>query len=110
MPSRRSLAQAKGNADELMEKSKTLKKSIQEAEEREKAVIVERDNTVVLIGNIVHDSVPVSNDEVRASHSTQGIAHTAYAHPMQDQGQQRYATRLQRTLRQRLGLHLCVAR
>lgn len=60
-----SAVQAGGNADELQEKSKELKKKIAEVEEKEKDVIKQRDATVVLIGNIVHDSVPVDDDEVR---------------------------------------------
>lgn len=56
--------QAGGNSDELQEKSKEMKKKIQETEEKEKDVIKTRDSKVVAIGNIVHDSVPVSQDEV----------------------------------------------
>ncbi|KAF5836042.1 hypothetical protein DUNSADRAFT_6512 [Dunaliella salina] len=55
--------QAKGNADELQEKSKEHKKKIQDAEEREKEVTLARDKKLATIGNLVHDSVPVSNDE-----------------------------------------------
>lgn len=54
---------AGGNSDELQEKSKQLKGSILEAEEKEKDVIKQRDAKVVLIGNIVHDSVVISKDE-----------------------------------------------
>lgn len=42
-----------------------MKKKIQETEEKEKEVIRQRDAKVVAIGNLVHDSVPVSQDEVR---------------------------------------------
>ncbi|GFR40484.1 hypothetical protein Agub_g1051 [Astrephomene gubernaculifera] len=52
-----------GNSDELQERSKEMKKRIQETEEREKEVIRARDSKLVAIGNIVHDSVPVSQDE-----------------------------------------------
>ena len=56
--------QAGGNSEELQEKSKELKKNILEVEEKEKEVIKARDAKVMLIGNIVHDSVPVSDNEV----------------------------------------------
>lgn len=36
-------------------------------EKKEAEVIAARDATVVSIGNLVHDSVPVSDDEVRAA-------------------------------------------
>ena len=55
--------QAGGNADELMEKSKETKKRITEMEEKEKELIGDRDKVLVNIGNIVHDSVPISQDE-----------------------------------------------
>ncbi len=57
--------QAGGNSDELQENSKEMKKKIQEQEEKEKEVIRMRDGKLVAIGNIVHDSVPISQDEVR---------------------------------------------
>jgi hypothetical protein len=60
--------QAGGNTDELQEKSKSMKKSIQDAEEKDKEISAARDATLVTIGNLVHDSVPVSNDEVRPTH------------------------------------------
>ena len=56
--------QAGGNADELMEKSKENKKKIAETEEREKGVIKKRDAILCSMGNLVHDSVPISQDEV----------------------------------------------
>ncbi|GLC51005.1 hypothetical protein PLESTB_000455800 [Pleodorina starrii] len=58
-----SVRKAGGNSDELQEKSKEMKKKIQQTEEKEKEVIITRDSKLVAIGNIVHDSVPVSNDE-----------------------------------------------
>ena len=39
-------------------------------EEKEKEVISMRDATVVKIGNLVHDSVPISKDEVRGQAAT----------------------------------------
>ncbi len=59
-------AQAGGNSEELQAKSKAMKEGIAAAEEEEKAVIAERDAKLVLIGNVVHDSVPISDDEVGA--------------------------------------------
>lgn len=55
--------QAKQDATELMEQSKAAKASIQELEQREKDVIAKRDAALLAIGNVVHDSVPVSDDE-----------------------------------------------
>lgn len=57
--------QAGGNADDLQEKSKDVKKKIAETEEREQAVIKKRDSLLASMGNLVHDSVPISQDEVR---------------------------------------------
>jgi hypothetical protein len=42
-----------------------MKASIAELEEKEKQIISDRDAALVPIGNIVHDSVPVSDNEVR---------------------------------------------
>lgn len=56
--------QAKQDATELQEQSKGLKAKISELEEREKNIIAERDAALVPIGNIVHDSVPISDNEV----------------------------------------------
>mmetsp|Transcript_14680 Transcript_14680/g.31958 ORF Transcript_14680/g.31958 Transcript_14680/m.31958 type:complete len:456 (-) Transcript_14680:582-1949(-) len=57
------IKKAGGNADELQEKSKALKAQIAETEQQEKEVIKQRDAKIVSLGNIVHDSVPVSKDE-----------------------------------------------
>lgn len=54
---------AKGDATELQEKSKELKQRIADQEAKENEVIKSRDDAIVLIGNLVHDSVPVSDDE-----------------------------------------------
>ena len=61
------LVQAGGNADGLTEKSKALKAKIAEIEEREREVIKARDGKLMSIGNLVHDSVPISQDEVCAA-------------------------------------------
>lgn len=58
------LMQNKQDATELQEKSKAIKGQIAEAEEKEKQVAAARDAAIQPIGNIVHDSVVVSNDEV----------------------------------------------
>lgn len=50
-----------------MEKSKATKGAIADLEQKEKDVIAARDAALLAIGNIVHDSVPVSDDEVRAA-------------------------------------------
>lgn len=41
-----------------------MKKSIIDAEELEKSVIINRDRVLCTIGNLVHDSVPIFKDEV----------------------------------------------
>lgn len=41
-----------------------MKASIAELEEKEKQIISERDAALVPIGNLVHDSVPVDDNEV----------------------------------------------
>ncbi len=59
-------SQAKKDATTLQEKSKSMKAEIVRAEERAKEAEAVRDRAVTAIGNLVHDSVPVSNDEVGA--------------------------------------------
>lgn len=58
--------QAGGDSTELQEKSKQMKEKIKETEEKEKEIITSRDSKLVTLGNLVHDSVPVSQDEVSA--------------------------------------------
>ena len=58
--------QEKKNTAELQEKTKSLKKNISTAEEHVKECEEKRDKAIMPIGNLVPDSVPVSNDEVRA--------------------------------------------
>ena len=55
--------QAKGDATDLQEQSKVLKAAIKQKEEEEKALADARDETLIRIGNIVHDTVPVSDNE-----------------------------------------------
>lgn len=55
--------QAKQDATELMEKSKVMKGGIKEAEENMQSLEAERDAAIAPIGNIVHSSVPISDDE-----------------------------------------------
>jgi len=57
------LRKAKQDATELQEKSKTIKARIADAEKLEKELAEARDAAIIPIGNIVHDSVPVSDDE-----------------------------------------------
>lgn len=54
---------AKQDATELQEKSKQLKVGIKEAEELEKQLAESRDAALVPIGNLVHSTAPVSDDE-----------------------------------------------
>eukprot|EP01024_Parvocaulis_polyphysoides_P013760 TRINITY_DN1541_c0_g1_i1.p1 TRINITY_DN1541_c0_g1~~TRINITY_DN1541_c0_g1_i1.p1 ORF type:complete len:470 (-),score=89.55 TRINITY_DN1541_c0_g1_i1:190-1599(-) len=53
----------KEDTTELQEQSKDMKAKIQATEDAEKAAAKLRDDAILPIGNIVHDSVPVSNDE-----------------------------------------------
>jgi seryl-tRNA synthetase len=55
--------QAKKDATVLQEKSKSMKAEITRAEEAAKEAEAARDKAVTAIGNLVHDSVPVSKDE-----------------------------------------------
>jgi seryl-tRNA synthetase len=57
------LRKAKQDATELQEQSKALKERVKELELKEKELSAARDAAVVPIGNLVHDSVPVSDDE-----------------------------------------------
>ena len=56
--------QKKEDATELQHKSVALKKQTEEAEVVKNELESKRDKTMVVIGNLVHDSVPVDNDEV----------------------------------------------
>jgi seryl-tRNA synthetase len=56
--------QAKEDATELKNQSIAIKAQIIEAETAEQTVATERDQTIKVIGNLVHDSVPVHDDEV----------------------------------------------
>jgi len=57
------LKKKKEDASELQEKSKAMKKNIEDANEAEKEAANARDKALGVIGNLVHDSVPVNNDE-----------------------------------------------
>lgn len=57
------LRMAKEDATELTEQSKALKVRIKEAEEAEKSLAEARDDALMHIGNLVHSSVPISDDE-----------------------------------------------
>jgi len=56
--------QAKQDASELQDQSKAVKAKIAELEAREQQIIADRDAALVPIGNLVHDSVPISDNEV----------------------------------------------
>ncbi|KAG1654588.1 hypothetical protein FOA52_008735 [Chlamydomonas sp. UWO 241] len=57
------IMKAKGDASELMEKSKQAKEGIAVMEEKEKEMIKSRDAIIQRMGNLVHDSVVVDEDE-----------------------------------------------
>ena len=57
--------QAGEDATELKEKTAALKEKLAEAEAEEQRIISERDAALAPIGNLVHDSVPVDDDEVQ---------------------------------------------
>jgi seryl-tRNA synthetase len=59
--------QAKEDASALRERSTALKEEVAAAQAEEAEVAEARDAAVLPIGNLVHDSVPVSDDEVRRS-------------------------------------------
>lgn len=59
--------QAKQDATQLQEQSKGMKKEVEAAGQRVEAAAAARDKALLTIGNLVHDSVPVDNDEVRPS-------------------------------------------
>lgn len=58
--------QAKEDASELIAQSKELDADIKRQEEEEKECKLAVDKAIVPIGNLVHDSVPIDNDEVHA--------------------------------------------
>lgn len=58
------MTKAKQDASELQEKSKAMKKEIQDSETQAVEAENERDAHLKLIGNLVHDTVPVSDQEV----------------------------------------------
>lgn len=57
-------SQAKQDSTELQEQSKGLKEEIKVLEEREKEAVGARQAALAPMGNLVHDSVPISDDEV----------------------------------------------
>ena len=54
---------AKEDADDLIAQSKTFDEKIKNAEAACEALISRRDELLKKIGNLVHDSVPVSDNE-----------------------------------------------
>ena len=56
--------QKKEDASELQQQSVALKKQAEEAEAAKDELERARDRALLPIGNLVHDSVPVDNDEV----------------------------------------------
>ena len=56
--------QKKEDASELQQQSVALKKQADEAEVAKNELESARDRALLPIGNLVHDSVPVDNDEV----------------------------------------------
>lgn len=58
------LEQNKEDANDLIEQKTSLEKSKKEAEELAVEKESQRDRKIRTIGNYVHESVPVSNDEV----------------------------------------------
>lgn len=57
------LKKAKQDAAEQMEKSKEIKARIADLEVKDKELSAARDAALLPIGNLVHDSVPISDDE-----------------------------------------------
>ena len=61
--------QAKEDATELLERKASLEKEMKAAEEQVAAKLAELRRKAKTIGNYVHDSVPISNNEVSHSRS-----------------------------------------
>lgn len=61
-----STVQNKEDASDLIEQKAGLEKGKKEAEELAVQKETERDRRIRVIGNYVHNSVPVSNNEVKA--------------------------------------------
>jgi len=59
------LLQNKEDASELLERKVDLERQKKEAEDLAIAKEAQRDKKIKTIGNYVHDTVPVSNNEVR---------------------------------------------
>ena len=59
------VAQKKEDATEMQQESVALKAQVEEAEVTTNGLEAKREKALVVIGNLVHDSVPVDNDEVR---------------------------------------------
>ena len=59
--------QAKQDASELQTQSKKMKEDIEREQASLTQNLADRDAELSKIGNYVHDSVPVSNDEVSIS-------------------------------------------
>jgi seryl-tRNA synthetase len=57
------IRKAKQDATELQERSKAMKQGIKDAEESVKDLAEQRDAALLPIGNLVHDTVPISDDE-----------------------------------------------
>lgn len=57
---------AKESAEELIAQKNAFTKERDEAKQQLDAKEIERDTKIILIGNLVHDSVPRSKDEVGA--------------------------------------------
>ena len=68
------LAQAKQDASELQEKSKGMKAAIVEADVHLNACIAARERALLAIGNLVHESVPVDDNEVRSCRLSGSLA------------------------------------
>lgn len=73
--------QAREDATALKEQSVALKAQVADIEALEQRLAAERDEKIMPIGNLVHDSVPVDNDEVRvkASCASSGLTHTRHS-------------------------------
>lgn len=102
------ILQKKEDATELQEKSVALKKQTEEAEVTKNELESKRDKIMVMIGNLVHDSVPVDNDEVCPSSVL--LSATPNASLSCDFTQQSYHQQMPRTLCMEPSWHLTSAR
>lgn len=74
------IRKAKQDATELQGRSKAMKQGIKEAEESVKDLAEQRDAALLPIGNLVHETVPISDDEAN------NVVAKTWGQPRQEEG------------------------